>query len=107
MGGTGICHGFAAINPAFFGDAQAIKEHLSAYLQELRDAPKAEGEPRIYTHGEKEIAAMADRKENGIQVNDNTMREVKELCDYLKMDFASYFGDYQPPQPKTMFTGNY
>ena len=107
QGGTGICHGFAAINPSFFGDPEAIKEHLSAYLNDLRNSPKAEGEERIYSHGEKEIEAMADRKANGIQVNDNTMREIKDLCDYLSMDFAGYFGSYTPPQPKTMFTGNY
>ncbi|MBQ7098737.1 MAG: Ldh family oxidoreductase, partial [Oscillospiraceae bacterium] len=38
-----ICHGFVAIDPNIFGDAQAIKEHLSGYLQELRNSPKAEG----------------------------------------------------------------
>lgn len=106
-GGTGICHGFMAINPEFFGDANEIRKHLSKYLEELRESPKAEGQERIYTHGEKEIAAMADRKTNGIQVNDNTMREILELCQYLNMDFSSYFGDYMPPEPKKMFTGNY
>ncbi len=106
-GGTGICHGFMAINPAFFGDPKEIRKHFSKYLEELRQSPKAEGRERIYTHGEKEIEAMADRRANGIQVNDNTMREVLELCKYLNMDFASYFGDYMPPEPKTMFTGNY
>lgn len=68
-GGRGnICHGFAAINPAFFGDAEAIKKHLSTYLEELRESPKAEGRERIYTHGEKEIAAISDRKANGTSV---------------------------------------
>ena len=46
-GGKGqICHGFMAINPAYFGDPAAIKEHFSKYLQELRDAPKADGQER-------------------------------------------------------------
>ena len=31
-GKGGICHGFMAIDPAIFGDAQAIKDHLSHYL---------------------------------------------------------------------------
>ena len=88
-GGRGnICHGFAAINPAFFGDAEAIKKHLSTYLEELRESPKAEGRERIYTHGEKEIAAISDRKANGIPVNDNTMVEVLDLCSYLHIDFS-------------------
>lgn len=92
-----ICHGFIAINPAFFGDAAAIKKHFSTFLQELRDSPKADGQERIYTHGEKEIAAIAERKAKGIPVNDNTMVEILDLCNHLGLDFKSYFGDYMPP----------
>ena len=107
-GGKGrICHGFAAINPAVFGDPAEIKEHFSTFLQELRESPKADGKDRIYTHGEKEILAIADRKANGIPVNDNTMVEVLDLCNYLKLDFSSYFGDYLPPVKKQVFRGNY
>ncbi len=97
-GRGGICHGFAVINPAIFGDAEAIKAHFSKYLQELRESPKAEGQERIYTHGEKEVAATADRLENGLPVSDKTMSEVLNLCNYLGLDFKSYFGDYIPPE---------
>ena len=107
-GGKGnICHGFMAINPAYFGDPAAIKAHFSQFLQELRESPKADGAAQIYTHGEKEIAAIADRKANGIPVNDNTMVEVLDLCEYLGLDFGSYFGDYRPPVKEDVFKGNY
>ena len=107
-GGRGnICHGFMAINPAFFGDASAIKNHLSTFLEELRESPKADGQERIYTHGEKEVAAVKDRMENGIPVNDNTMVEVLDLCNYLGLDFGKYFGSYLPPVKKDVFKGNY
>lgn len=107
-GGRGnICHGFMAINPEFFGDADAIKEHFSTYLQELRNSPKAEGQERIYTHGEKKVAAVADRMANGIPVNDNTMAEILDLCGYLGLDFSDYFGDYLPPAKEDVFKGNY
>jgi len=99
-----ICHGFMAIDPNIFGDAKAIKDHLSQFLQELRESPKAEGADRIYTHGEKEVEAVADRMKNGIPVLDNTMVEVLDLCNYLELDFSSYFGDYLPP--KSDFKGN-
>ena len=99
-----ICHGFVAIDPNIFGDAKAIKEHLSNYLQELRESPKAEGAQRIYTHGEKEVEAVALRMKEGIPVLDNTMVEVLDLCSYLGMDFSSYFGDYLPPESN--FKGN-
>jgi LDH2 family malate/lactate/ureidoglycolate dehydrogenase len=104
---SGICHGFAAINADIFGDAVAIKHHFSGYLQALRDAPKANGQSRIYTHGEKEVEAMKDRLENGIPVDENTMVELWDICEYLKLDFAAHFGDYCPQAKKAVFKGNY
>ena len=97
----------AAINPEIFGNPTEIKAHLSEYLEALRESPKAEGESQIYTHGEKEIFAEKDRRENGIPVNDNTMVELANLCAYLKLDFHSYFKNYELPGDGTFFTGNY
>jgi len=108
VGGKGnICHGFMAINPAFFGDPDAIKTHFSTYLQELREAPKADGAAQIYTHGEKEATAVERIMRDGVPVNDNTMVEVLDLCNYLGLDFGSYFGDYRPPVKEEVFKGNY
>ena len=100
-----ICHGFAAIDPAIFGDAGAIRDHLSAYLSSIRSSAKAEGAERIYTHGEKEAESEIRTRLEGIPVNDNTMIEIKEICDGLTLDFSSYFGDYRIPD--TGFGGNF
>ncbi len=104
---TGICHGFIAVNPAIFGNPEEIKKHFSEYLEALRESPKADGAERIYTHGEKEVLAKKDRLENGIQVNDNTMAELANLCEYLKLDFNSYFKGYQLQKDSRFFEGNY
>ena len=104
---TGICHGFAAIDPAAFGNAEQIKAHFSEYLAKLRESAKAAGQERIYTHGEKEVFAEADRRANGIPVNDGTMVELADLCAYLKLDFAAYFPGYEPPAALEGFAGNY
>ncbi|MBE6973191.1 MAG: Ldh family oxidoreductase [Ruminococcaceae bacterium] len=105
IGGKGlVCHGFIAIDPAIFGDPAAIKEHLSNYLRQLRESPRAEGADRIYTHGEKEQEAVAVRMKEGIPVLDNTMVELLGICKYLDIDFSKYFGDYLPPD--TGFKGN-
>ena len=61
-------------------------------MQELRDAPKADGQPRIYTHGEKEAFAYQDRMENGIDVNINTVAEMADMARYLGMDVEKYLG---------------
>lgn len=93
-----ICHGFMAINPAYFGDLDDIKAHFSHYLEEIRNSPKADGQNRIYTHGEKEAEAVQERLKNGIPINDHTMTELLDLCESLELDFSKYFGDYRPPK---------
>ena len=92
-GKGGTCHGFMAVDPKIFGDADSIKEHLSTFLRELRESPKAEGATRIYTHGEKEIIAKADRMANGIDVNINTVAEMFEMCKYVGLNPVDYLGD--------------
>ena len=92
---------------AFFSALPFGKDVVSQFLQELREAPKAEGQARIYTHGEKEMEAIVDRRTNGIPVNDNTMVEVLNLCNYLGMDFGKYFGDYRPAVSGAVFERNY
>ena len=89
----GICHGFMVIDPNIFGDAEAIKKHLSSFLDELRNSPKAEGREKIYTHGEKEVFAMQDRLKNGININVNTVAEMRDLAQFLGMDVVAYLGE--------------
>ena len=81
-----------AINPEFFGDPAEIKKHFSQFLQELREAPKAQGQDRIYTHGEKEVEAYAKMLKEGIPVNQNTLKEMKLICDEYNIDMDSYLG---------------
>jgi len=92
-GKGGTCHGFMVIDPKIFGSAEDVKEHLSTFLRELRESPKAEGQTRIYTHGEKEIEAYKDRMENGIDVNINTVYEMADFCQFAGLDVKKYLGD--------------
>ncbi len=89
----GICHSFIVIDPNIFGSAEDIKKHFSEYLEELRNSPKALGQDKIYTHGEKEVAAYADRMKNGINVNVNTVAEMRDCAQYLGMDVVKYLGE--------------
>ena len=92
-GHGGTCHGFAAIDPKMFGDPEDIQKHFSTLLEELRESPKAEGASEIYTHGEKEARAVARVEQEGVPVDMKTVVELKQMSDYLGMDFSSYFGD--------------
>lgn len=104
---TGICHGFIVIDPAIFGDPTEIRQHLSDYLQKLRDSPVAQGAERVWTHGEKEHFNEERLRKEGIPVNDNTMIELANLCSYLDLDFDAYFTGYELPQDTDFFEGNY
>ncbi len=86
-----ISHGFIAIDTNLFGNSDQIKAHLSEYLNELRQSDKALGQKRIYTHGEKEIQAAQKKVEEGIPINNKTVLEIQNLCDYLNIDFDKYF----------------
>ena len=81
------------MDPKIFGDAEGVKAHLSSFLDKLRNSPKAEGKDRIYTHGEKEIFAMEERLKNGIDININTVAEMRDLAQYLEMDVVQYLGE--------------
>ena len=91
--GSGTCHAFIVIDPAIFGDAEAIKAHLSDFLRDLRQAKRADEEIPIYTHGEKEIAAMKKHLEEGIEVDVSTVAEMIGICNYLGMDSKAYLGE--------------
>lgn len=92
-GKSGVCHFFAAIDPRIFGDPARIQKKLEIFLEELRNSQKADCKGRIYTHGEKEAESYTMRIEEGIPVNEKTVEEMRDLADYLKMDFYRYFPD--------------
>ena len=76
-------------------DPEEIKKHFETYLNELRESPKADNAERIYTHGEKEMIAISKVEEQGIPVNENTVKEMIEMAEYLHMDVKKYFGDFK------------
>ena len=101
--GAGTAHYFMAIDPALFGDAAAIKKRLSAFLDELRNAPLAEGKTQIFTHGEKEHIAAQKHMVEGLDVNINTVGEFKTIFDYLKIDSVPYLGNIDLSGTKESF----
>ena len=75
-------HFFAAVDYGMFGDKKEIEDRLSSLLQTIRDSEKAEGESRIYIHGEKEYEARERILIEGIPVNEKTYSEMKEIAQY-------------------------
>ncbi len=89
-GKANICHFFMAIDYSVFGDKAEIEANLSKYMQELRDADKAEGQDRIYTHGEKEYYSEAAVKANGVSVNEKTYAEMEMIAEFTGTTAPKY-----------------
>ena len=80
--GAGTCHAFLVMDPAIFGDADALRQNLSVFLQELRDAKRADENVPIYTHGEKEFLMRETVIHDGSPVNEKTYAEMKMIGEY-------------------------
>lgn len=91
--GAGTCHAFIVIDPRIFGDAEDMKQRLTVFLQELRDAKRADECVPIYTHGEKEAMAYQRNIKDGIDIDLSTVAEMAKICTYLGMDRVKYLGD--------------
>ncbi|MDJ0766313.1 MAG: Ldh family oxidoreductase [Myxococcota bacterium] len=70
--GSGIAHFFGAMRMDLFGDPTELKRHVSGILEEVRNSGKAEGQDRIYIHGEKETEARARNMKQGITLDEAT-----------------------------------
>ncbi|MDR2479025.1 MAG: Ldh family oxidoreductase [Treponema sp.] len=77
---NGMGHFFMAVDYGVFGGKAVIKAAMSKYLRELRESKKAEGQSRIYTHGEKSAEKMAARENGTIPVNEKTLAEMRVIA---------------------------
>ena len=98
--GAGTCHAFIVIDPKIFGDEQKIKEHLSEFLKELRNAKRCDESIPIYTHGEKEIISYEKRMRDGIDIDVSTLSEMIDMCKYLGIDSSLYLGEVDVTEAK-------
>lgn len=89
-GNAGVCHFFAAIDPKIFGDPIDIQRHLETYLEEIRNSEKAEGQNRIYIHGEKEAESFLRRKVDGIVLSEKTLDQLVSIANEVNANIMEY-----------------
>ncbi|PJM74228.1 malate dehydrogenase [Bifidobacterium primatium] len=83
----GISHGFMAIDPRIFGDADTILRNFSDYLDKIRNLHAVPGK-RIYVHGDKEAEAYENRIANGVPLYYKTVEELRGICDKLGISYV-------------------
>ncbi|MBR6933865.1 MAG: Ldh family oxidoreductase [Clostridia bacterium] len=75
---------FIALDYGKFGDKAETEARLSAFMDEIRNSAKADGEKRIYVHGEKEFEHHAQVLKDGVPVNEKTYDEMIRIGEYTK-----------------------
>ena len=69
-----VGHFFGAIRIDAFRDLQEFKADMDTLLDQLRQAPKAAGEERIYIHGEKEFEKAELAAKEGVRLSEATVK---------------------------------
>ena len=72
----------AAPGRLLIGYKAAIEASLSKYLDEVRNSAKADGQERIFIHGEKEAEARGRVLKEGVYLNDKTYAEMQMIAEY-------------------------
>ncbi len=82
-----IGHFFMAFKVENFVDPAEFKRNLTQQLQELRDGSKAEGEKRIYIHGEKEFEMTEKRRKEGFDLGEKVYSALKGIAEETGVEF--------------------
>lgn len=82
-----VGHFFGAVRIDAFRDLADFQRDMDKLLDELKNAPKAAGEDRIYIHGEKEFE-LAERYQNeGVPVMEEVVTGLKEVGEKVGLPF--------------------
>jgi L-2-hydroxycarboxylate dehydrogenase (NAD+) len=91
QGTADVGHFFAAVNISFFRNIDEFKADMDEMIQILKNAPKAENEPRIFIHGEKEIEKSEKYRKEGIPLLETVVKSLREAGEEVGVPF-----DLQP-----------
>jgi LDH2 family malate/lactate/ureidoglycolate dehydrogenase len=85
--GKGIGHFLGAMRIDAFRPAHEFKTHMDTWIKRFRAAKTVEGREHVLIPGDPERIMEADRKKNGIPVNQKVVEDLKSLAEKLKIDF--------------------
>lgn len=84
---SAIGHFFAAWRVDAFRPVDTFKEAMDDLQQRLKKAPKAEGQNRIYIHGEKEYEQADENARRGVPLNPKVVADLETLGDELDVEY--------------------
>jgi L-2-hydroxycarboxylate dehydrogenase (NAD+) len=68
-----------ALDPAAFRPLEDFKRDMDRLSQELKNSPKAEGQNRIYVHGEKSHARTEKYRREGIPLGTAVVESLRQV----------------------------
>jgi LDH2 family malate/lactate/ureidoglycolate dehydrogenase len=77
---SGIGHFFGALRVDAFRPLAEFEAAMDDLQQRLKEAPKAEGQDRVYIHGEKEFEEAERRAREGIPLSPKVFAELQEIA---------------------------
>jgi L-2-hydroxycarboxylate dehydrogenase (NAD+) len=83
-----IGHFFLAIDIEHFIPLEIFKKISGSMMRELRESPKAPGQPRIYTAGEKEYYSTQRIRAEGVEITPGVQKALASLGEELKITTA-------------------
>jgi LDH2 family malate/lactate/ureidoglycolate dehydrogenase len=85
--GKGIGHFLGAMRIDAFRPAHEFKAHMDTWIKRFRAAKTVEGREHVLIPGDPERIMEAERKKDGIPVNQKVVEDLKSLAEKLKIDF--------------------
>jgi L-2-hydroxycarboxylate dehydrogenase (NAD+) len=82
-----IGHFFGAWRVDAFRPVDEFKAAMDDLQRRLKDTPKAEGETRIYIHGEKEFEEVERRSREGIPLNPKVAADLRAVGEELGVEY--------------------
>ncbi len=81
-----IGHFFMALDPSYFIDIDSFKTRMDDMIVRLKNAERAEGQGRIFVHGEKEFEEQDRREEKGIPLDERTAESLTGFSHEFSID---------------------
>jgi LDH2 family malate/lactate/ureidoglycolate dehydrogenase len=78
-----VGHFFGALRVDAFRPLDEFKATMDDIIRRLKNSPKAEGQQRIYIHGEKEFEMEEERQANGVVLHPKVVADMQTIADQV------------------------